>query len=76
MVAPRGQSVKTKDVFGGFFLFGFFYLQDAWEHVGKVLQQGCVAFIGQNKGRRSSSRQGADLKDPFQDALSMNDIKK
>lgn len=42
-----------------------FYLQDAWKQVSKVLQQGCVAFICQNKGRCSSSRQGTDLRDHF-----------
>lgn len=70
MLVLRGQNS------GGFWwVFLFVYLQDAREHVSKVLQQGGVAFVRQNKGRRGSSRQGTDLKDQFHDTLNMNDIK-
>lgn len=40
-----------------------FYLQDAWEQVNKVLQQGCVALVCQNKGRGGASGQGPNLKE-------------
>lgn len=39
------------------------HLQDSWQQVGKVLQQSCVALVGQDERRRSPSSQGLDLED-------------
>lgn len=39
------------------------HLENARQQVREVLQQGCVALVGQHKGGCCTGRQGADLED-------------